>query len=252
MGFAPQLIPYYGGKVKLAPRYPRPKYDAIVEPFAGGAAYSLLYAERKVTLVEPYELLVNLWRYLIAVTPTEILQLPLVEHVDDAHVCEEAKSLIGWWLNTCTTSPRKRASQRWKSGICPNSFWGETRRWLISEQVTRIKHWHVLHAKYEDLEITDEATWFIDPPYQQAGRCYKHSSRQIDFTHLSEWCQGLDGQVIVCENLGADWLPFIPFALGKTSRAKRGSGKMTNREAVWYGGRDRNDSEHVFDLMAAV
>ena len=32
---------YYGRKKQIAKYYPEPKYDTIVEPFAGSAAYSL-------------------------------------------------------------------------------------------------------------------------------------------------------------------------------------------------------------------
>jgi len=43
---------YYGGKGMLAGRYLAPKYDTIIEPFAGGAAYSFRYYSRKVILYE--------------------------------------------------------------------------------------------------------------------------------------------------------------------------------------------------------
>jgi site-specific DNA-adenine methylase len=32
---------YYGGKSKIVQYYPDPKYDTIIEPFAGSAQYSL-------------------------------------------------------------------------------------------------------------------------------------------------------------------------------------------------------------------
>jgi len=35
------MFSYYGSKSKLAQHYPTPKYDTIVEPFAGAAGYSL-------------------------------------------------------------------------------------------------------------------------------------------------------------------------------------------------------------------
>ena len=40
----------------------------------------------------------------------------------------------------------------------------------------------------------------------------------------------LSGQVIVCENFGASWLPFHSLGSTKTTRAKR------SNEAVWLGG----------------
>lgn len=56
-----------------------------------------------------------------------------------------------------------------------------------------------------------EATWYIDPPYDnRAGSYYVHAD--VD-------C----GQVIVCENEGATWLPFRPFATLKAGVNGRGS-----------------------------
>ena len=63
-----------------------------------------------------------------------------------------------------------------------------------------------LHTKV-DLE-NEEATWFIDPPYQFGGHEYKCSNKQIDFAKLAEWCEDRNGQAIVCENTKATWLPF--------------------------------------------
>lgn len=74
---------YYGGKWRAAPRYPQPRYDTIIEPFAGSAGYSLRYPERRVILVEKYTVIAEMWRYLIAVTPAEVLRIPCVEHIDE-------------------------------------------------------------------------------------------------------------------------------------------------------------------------
>lgn len=38
---------YFGGKYRIAPRYPKPQYNTIIEPFAGSAGYSLRYPERE-------------------------------------------------------------------------------------------------------------------------------------------------------------------------------------------------------------
>lgn len=55
-----------------------------------------------------------------------------------------------------------------------------------------------------------EATWFIDPPYQRVAKGYTYGASDIDFDVLAEWCRSRRGQVIVCEQEGADWLPFRP------------------------------------------
>lgn len=90
-------------------------------------------------------------------------------------------------------------------------MWGEQIRERIASQVPHIRHWRVEDGPYwqaDDLR----ATWYIDPPYQKVERDYRCGSRAIDFAHLAEWCQERRGQIIVCEQEGADWLPFQPLA----------------------------------------
>jgi 16S rRNA G966 N2-methylase RsmD len=70
-----------------------------------------------------------------------------------------------------------------------------------------------------------EATWFIDPPYQKAGKYYTGHNK-MDFEKLGEWCKSRKGQVIVCENQGADWLPF------RFLTEHRGS-MQKNTEVIW-------------------
>jgi site-specific DNA-adenine methylase len=43
---------YTGGKYRLAPRYPEPRHNLIIEPFAGSAGYSLRHPEREVLLID--------------------------------------------------------------------------------------------------------------------------------------------------------------------------------------------------------
>jgi hypothetical protein len=58
-GIRPYFV-YYGGKWRAAPRYPAPRHDVIVEPFAGSAGYALRYHERKIILVEKDAVLAEL------------------------------------------------------------------------------------------------------------------------------------------------------------------------------------------------
>jgi 16S rRNA G966 N2-methylase RsmD len=85
-------------------------------------------------------------------------------------------------------------------------------------------------AKYNAIP-NFSATWFIDPPYEGAGKHYKMGSSLIDYNRLGEWCKTRDGQVIVCENSGASWLPFKEVGNTKTSRKDK-----TSSEAVWIKG----------------
>jgi len=87
-----------------------------------------------------------------------------------------------------------------------------------------------VHGDYTNVD-NRMATWFIDPPYQivvkngsvfQNGDGYSKTcnSANIDFKQLGEYCLSRDGQVIVCEKEGANWLPFQEFRKNKTSLNK--------------------------------
>jgi len=80
-------------------------------------------------------------------------------------------------------------------------------------------------GNYEDLQ-NEEATWYIDPPYQFGGEYYIKSNKHIDFANLAEWCKSRLGQTIVCENTKADWLDFKPM------KEMQGSMYKTT-EAIW-------------------
>jgi hypothetical protein len=223
---------YYGGKWRDALKhYPTPEYDTIVEPFAGSAGYSVRFANRKVMLCEIDPVLVEIWKYLIKVEPEEILAIPDLDpdgSVDDLKVCPEAKLLVGFWLNRGTSNPRRRPSKWMRDGIRPGSFWGSRVRRTIAAQVKAIRHWNVFQGDYYDCPAPRRATWFVDPPYQAAGKHYRFGSERIDYEALGQWCRSRKGQVIVCENEGATWLPFRALAGVKTTRADR-----LSKEVVW-------------------
>jgi hypothetical protein len=230
-----QLRPFFGysgGKWRDALKhYPEPEHETIVEPFAGSAGFSLRYFGRKVVLCELDPVLAEVWRYLIRVKPKEILSirdLASDETVDDLHISQEAKWLVGFWLNRGAASPRKSPSQWMRDGIRPGSFWGERVRQTIASQVDSIRHWKVHHGSYASCPLSGPATWFIDPPYAAAGRHYRFGSEQMDYEALAVWCRSRQGQVIVCENEGATWLPFRALGEVKTTRADRRS-----KEVYW-------------------
>ena len=160
---------YFGGKWRDALRnYPAPEHPLIVEPFAGSAGYTLEYPDRQVVLCEVDPTIAAVWSYLIHVKPEEINAIPDVSPgttVDDLNVCPEAKWLVGFWLNRATSYPRKSPSKWMRDGIRPGSFWGDRVRSTIAAQVTHIRHWQVHNCSYEKAPISEDATWFIDPPY---------------------------------------------------------------------------------------
>jgi len=224
---------FYGGKYRIAPRYPVPAYKKIVEPFAGSAGYSLRYPQHEVSLYDADPIIAGVWDYLIRVTKAEILRLPIkVESTEALHIPQEAKWLIGFWLNAAASAPRVTPSAWMRSGRRPNSFWGEVIRCRIADQVEKIRHWHVRNVDYK-FAANRQATWFIDPPYNcKAGCAYRYHN--VDYSVLADWCRSRRGQVIVCEAEGATWLPFRAFhTCLATPGLKR---KGYSKEVLWIEG----------------
>lgn len=222
---------YYGGKYRAAPKYPPPQCSKIIEPFAGAAGYSLRYPDLDVTLIDKYPVIAGIWRYLIASSAAEIRRIPEVESLDDlpSWVPQEACWLVGFWMNTATTSPRRNLSSgRRKLAALGRRFegWTEATKERIASQLGRIRHWKIIEGEYRWAPDV-KATWFIDPPYSnRAGDHYVY--RNLDYVQLAAWCASRQGQTIVCENEGASWLPFRPFA-----RLKAGVNGSGSREAIW-------------------
>jgi hypothetical protein len=98
--------------------------------------------------------------------------------------------------------------------------------------IPRIAHWRITEQDYRDLPQTEpEDTVYVDPPYANAaGRVYAHGG--LDYAALAEWCRARRGTVIVCEQIGATWLPFAP--LRPTRRGWNVATRRSNLgEAVW-------------------
>lgn len=226
---------YYGGKWRAAPHYPTPQHNTIIEPFAGAAGYSLRYPERQVILVEKYAVVAEMWRFLIAAPSREILNIPCVDAIDDlpSWVPAGGRYLVGFSMNDGTTTPRLTLSagkKKLREMGRHLQGWNELRRDRVAEQVNHIRHWRIIEGSYESAPDI-RATWFVDPPYQLAGKYYACPSTTIDFSDLGAWCRAREGQVMVCENVGANWLPFAPFRVFKTSKANA-AGK-DNPEALY-------------------
>ncbi len=200
------FFPFYGSKWQLARRYPPPEYGTIVEPFAGAAGYAIQYPGLHVHLLEADPVIAGTWQYLIAARESEIRALPL--EMRDG-LPQEAKWLIGWWLNKGGATPAKMPGKWMRENRDHNLYWGERARDRIASGLRFIRHWKITCAHYS-FAPRIEATWFIDPPYQVMGRHYRFGSDLLDYAELADWCRGQRGQVMVCEGAGADWLPFTP------------------------------------------
>lgn len=235
---------FYGSKWRnVSKRYPRPFHRTIVEPFAGSAGYSLHYPSNRVILYEIDPIIASVWTYLVRVKSSEILSIPNLDldgTVDDLHVCEEAKWLVGLWLCRASRGPRKSPSKWMRDGNRPGSFWGDHIRTRIAYQLEKIRHWEVHNCSYSCGPEVGVATWFIDPPYQSTGRYYRFGSDSIDYSALADWCESRRGQTIVCEAEGADWLPFRRLARFRTARV----GRYSN-EVYWLNSFKRRDLRRV-------
>ena len=224
---------YLGGKYRIAPRYDPPEYDTIVEPFAGAAGYSLRHHEKRVVLVEKNPVVAGIWKYLIAATPRDIEGLPRLPssgRLDDvAWPCDAAKALAGFWITRGASYPNRSASAWMRDPKWSRWSWGEFAIARIASQVEGIKHWTIIEGDYTLLG-NSPATWFVDPPYARSGRMYKCGPSQIDFRALGDWCRARSGQVIVCEQEGAGWLPFRPFLQAQPNQSVA---KSRIPEVVW-------------------
>lgn len=200
------MFSYYGSKSKIVHLYPTPKFDKIIEPFAGSARYSLRFWQKDILLVDKYPVIVDVWNYLKNASEKDILGLPKLksgENVNDFDLSEIEKQFLGFIIVGGLESPRQKAG----------SFRGTQNQNQIlkniANQLFKIRHWNIKLDSYENIE-NEKATWFIDPPYMFGGEHYKQSSKNLDFKQLGEWCKSRNGQIIVCENSKADWLPFKP------------------------------------------
>ena len=200
------MFSYYGSKSKIVKYYPEPKYDTIIEPFAGSARYSLLYCEHSVILNDIYQTIYQIWDYLInKATKEDIQSIPEITRdisTKNLNISDDIRTLMGFMVGEGRYTPGYKYS--------PWSFRDKeiTRcKNRILKDLDCIKHWQVFCKDYTDLENI-EATWFIDPPYQHGGKYY--AKNKINYNELADWCLSRRGQVIVCENMKADWLPFEP------------------------------------------
>ena len=202
---------YYGAKTNIIDYYPAPKFDKIIEPFAGTARYSLKYFDRDILLIDKYDVIVKIWKWMQKCSPSDILKLPRFikkeQNINDFNFdCDEAKYLFGFLLKKGVERPQKK-STKWVYEMRPNFINYSLKR--ISSNLFKIKHWKIELDDYKNVK-NENATWFIDPPYQFGGHAYVESNKKIDYKYLHNWTLERYGQIIVCENMKADWLDFIP------------------------------------------
>jgi site-specific DNA-adenine methylase len=213
---------YYGSKSKLVDLYPPPKFDKLIEPFAGSARYALKWFDRDVLLVDMYANVVDTWNWLKKCSKKDILGLPKLKKGDDIrnmNLSNEEFIFLSFACSAGSATPRYSVSRFGEQNA-------KTLYKNVSDNLFKIKHWNIKQGSYEDLENI-EATWYIDPPYQFGGHEYKFSNKNINFEELAFFCKERKGQTIVCENTKADWLDFKPM------KDFIGTQKLKTTEAIW-------------------
>jgi len=211
---------YYGRKWKIVGKYPKPEFDTIIEPFAGTASYAYKYWEKDVVLVDAFDKIIKIWKYLQQAKPEDILKLPDVENgefIGDKHkwMSDEERWLVGFSINNASPTPKHTAGR-----MNFNSWSRDKIR--IAKDLYKIHHWKFVLGDYRCLNNI-KATWFIDPPYWFQKQ-YRHN--KIDYLLLSRWCRERIGQAIVCENSTADWMDFKPLV-------KLSGQRTTTTEVMW-------------------
>lgn len=205
------MFSYFGSKYKLAKAYGEPRHDLVIEPFAGSASYSLYWEPKKVVLIDKNPVIVSIWNYLIKATEKQIMDLPTkFDAIADLNLEYGAENLLGFWCAKGKVTPARSKSKWGKqyedSPDC--KVWGEPVKERIAAQLPKIRHWKC-HEGYYTLFPNVKAHWFIDPPYQRAGKRYPH--KVDDYADLAAWAMERKGFVQFCENEGADYLPFGKF-----------------------------------------
>jgi len=236
---------HYGAKYRLSRLLPEPTHKTIIEPFAGSACYSVMHgAGKDVILCDIDPQTAAIWQWLITASVSDIMALPpTLEEIKDVRLIdapEPARWLVQTWLTPQGTRSHTRAppsclklAQRH-----PSSFWGREIQKRIAEQVPLIRHWQVECAEWKSV-CRYKATYVFDPPYHKNVNSYanntygKGSIKNVDFEELANVCKSLDGQVIVHEQEGATWLPFVTLReKAMTGYRKEGKAKMRH-EVVW-------------------
>jgi site-specific DNA-adenine methylase len=200
------MFDYLGSKMTLAPLYPGPPGDTVIECFAGSASYPLYYGVRRAILYDLDPIICAIWRYLIRVSAAEIRALPLFELGDNLnkhrYLPIEARYLLGHINNRGSTMMQ---------AVTGSSTWTAARRERIARQVELIRDWEIHEMSYENAAVIPGAVTFVDPPYKVAG--LKYRCKFYDYAGLADWVRMRTGLVIVCEGPHhGNWLPFRPLA----------------------------------------
>ena len=199
------MFSYYGGKSKIIKYYPMPKYNTIIEPFAGSARYCLRFFEKQCWINDSYNTIYNIWNWIQNAKTEDLNKFPNIQKGQDIrnfNLDKPIEQLLGFAINYSVPYPHYIYTT-WAAR--DNEILRLKKRLL--KYIEKLGHWKITNEDYLKLPNI-EATWFIDPPYQFGGKRY--IKNKINYKELAEWCKSRKGQIIVCENSKANWLPFVP------------------------------------------
>lgn len=224
---------YYGAKWTSAKHYGAPRHDLVIEPFAGSACYSLYWSAPRVKLYDVSSDICDLWDFLINCSDRDIAAIPDKFETSEQFLSlsHPQRLLCGFWVAKGRAESSNVLSPWYftyrNSTDC--RVWGSAVKRRIIAQKPLIREWTIDCLSWDHVPAV-EAHWHVDPPYNNtAGSRYPHS--KIDFEALALWCKSLPGDVDVCENAGADWLPFKPSHDVVSSRGRRDGGRSP--EYLW-------------------
>jgi hypothetical protein len=217
------LFKWFGSKWLSSKLLPAPKHDAIVEPFAGGAGYSLRHASHSVTIWDDDPNLRVLWPWLMQAKPADIRDIPINCEIGmdirSLGLSNGQSMLLKHWQRTNNVGDCWTVSP-W--GHLPGQWTANTRA-RVADEIGAVSHWKFERPVW-DLPST---TYFLDPPYLHNYR-YRFGKNEFDHGWLANTVRGIpaSSQVIACEAVcpktGAvpSYLPFEHFGSRITSRRK--------------------------------
>lgn len=221
------LFKWFGSKWQSAKRYPAPDGSRIIiEPFAGGAGYSLNHCDRDVVLYDTDPHLSDLWPWLITSATPELIReiptgIPAGTDIRTLGLCKGQALLLKNWQRTNNVGDCWTTSS-W--GHLPGQWTANTRA-RVADEIGAVRHWNF--AEPSGAVNIPYVTWFFDPPYEFNYR-YWRGHKPFNYAALAAFVNRIDdtrSRIIVCESLGKkgekpSWLPFKASHSSVTSRRK--------------------------------
>ena len=181
------LFKWFGSKWSASKHYPRPLYDTIVEPFAGGAGYALRYADKRVVLAETNTHLLRLWRWIIDdASKEDVLDIPLGlrvgEDIRTIGLSDGQALLLKHWQRT------NNVGDCWTISPWGNSpgQWTANTRARVADEIQAVKRTLILfeHGEWECWCCDREGYESVSSDYVGPPVNTKHSSTCDVAIHL--------------------------------------------------------------------